>query len=341
MAQRQGIAFSLILGLSTSEVNSVKDRIQNRSNAMPCLLCMSYEKRRLLKNQKGIALVVTLLALVIITAMVVEFSYGVYTSTNNLYNWRDSQCLSLMARSGVNVSARFLSDILKRYTYSYPGSIELPVENPFEDFKGMILVNVQDESSKFNINSIVSPNGLLNEDAYNSFKRLLKILSIDEKIADSVADWIDPDSEARISDSEVGAKNSGLLTVDELMLIKGISRKDYDTLLPYITVYGDGLININGAEKPVLMCLSNDITDDIAQRVIDYRKITPFEEISQLQRVAGFNLTLYGPISSRITVKGKVFYLKSSAVSGGLKRIIETVLDTSSLPTVIKYWKEY
>jgi hypothetical protein len=40
------------------------------------------------KNQKGMALVVTLLALVLITAMVVEFSYGVYTGTQNLYNWR-------------------------------------------------------------------------------------------------------------------------------------------------------------------------------------------------------------------------------------------------------------
>jgi len=294
-----------------------------------------------LKNKKGMALIITLLTLVIITAMVVEFSYGVYTGTNNLYNWRDSQCLSVMAMSGVNVSARFLSDMLKGYTYSYPGFIELSVENPFEDFKGKILVKVQDENSKFNINSIISPNGLLNDDAYNSFKRLLKTLSIDEKIADIVADWIDRDSEVRISDSEIGAKNSALLSVDELQLIKGISKKDYDRLFPYITVYGNGLININGAEKPVLMSLSNDMTDEIAQRVIDYRSISPFKQISQLQSVAGLDLALYGPISSRITVKGEVFYLKSSAVSGGLKRIIEAVLNTSSLPAAVKYWKEY
>ena len=204
------------------------------------------------------------MALVLITAMVVEFSYGVYTGTNNLYNWRDSQRLSIMAKSGVNVSARFLSDILRSKNYSYPGSIELPVENPFEDFNGVITVRIEDETSKFNINSIVYTNGNLNPDAYNSFKRLLKILSLDEKIADRVADWIDPDKEARLPDSEVGAKNSALLSVDELLLINGINRKDYDTLLPYITVYGTRdnlLININGAEAPVLMCLSNDITD--------------------------------------------------------------------------------
>ena len=61
--------------------------------------------------------------------------------------------------------------------------------------------------------------------------------------------------------------------------------------------------------------------------VIDYRKITPFEEISQLQKVAGFNSMIYNPVSSMITVKGDNFSIKSSAVSGGVKRIIETVLN--------------
>jgi general secretion pathway protein K len=293
-------------------------------------------------NQKGIALVITLLALVLITAMVVEFSYAVYTGTNDLYNWRDSQRLSIMARSGVNVSARFLSEMLRRYSYSYPGSIEMPVENPFEDFNGTILVRIEDETSKFNINSIVYPIGDLNTDAYNSFKRLLKVLSVDERIADRVTDWIDPDKESRILGSEVGAKNSALHSVDELLLIKGINRKDYDKLLPYITVYGDRnalQININGAEAPVLMCLSEAITEEYAQRVIDYREAKPFEEISYLQRVNGFTSEIYNPISAMIIKKGTNFSIKSTASSGGVKRIIEMVMDTTK--GKIEYWKEY
>ena len=294
-------------------------------------------------NQNGIALVVTLLALILITAMVVEFSYGVYTGTNSLYNWRDAQRLSMMARSGVNVSARFLSDIIRNKNYSYPGSVEMPVENPFEDFNGVITVRIEDESSKFNLNSIVYPNGNVNPDADQSLKRLLKILSIEEKIAERIADWIDPDKEARLPDSEVQAKNGALLSVDELLLIHGISRKDYDTLLPYVTVYGTRdnlLVNINGAETPVLRCLSNDITDGLARNVIAYRKITPFEEISQLQKVAGFNSMIYNPVSSMIKVKGDHFSIKSAAVSEGVKRVIETVF-TISIPVKIAYWKEY
>lgn len=297
-------------------------------------------------NQKGIALIITLLALVLITAMVVEFSYAVYTGTNDLYNWRDSQRLSIMARSGVNVSARFLSEMLGRYSYSYPGSIDLPVENPFEDFDGTILVRIEDETSKFNINSIVPENQIVNESdetiPYNSFKRLLRVLSLDERIADRVADWIDADKESRISGSENGAKNSALHSVDELLLINGINRKDYDKLLQYITVYGDRnapQININGAEAPVLMSLSDAITEELAKRVIDYRKVTPFETTDQIFKVAGFETTIGQSLMAKITVEGKNFYIKSVAVSDGVKRIIETVLSTSY--NKIEYWKEY
>ena len=62
---------------------------------MRMLLSRTGERKiRLSGDQSGMALVITLLALVLITALVVEFSYGVYTSTNALYNWRDSQIFS-------------------------------------------------------------------------------------------------------------------------------------------------------------------------------------------------------------------------------------------------------
>jgi general secretion pathway protein K len=230
-------------------------------------------------------------------------------------------------------------------SYSYPGSIELPVENPFEDFKGVLTVKIEDENSKFNVNTIVGPDGrTLNATAYNSFKRLLNNLSLDEKIADRIADWIDSDSDPRLADSETGAKNAALDSVDEILLINGISEKDYETLLPYVTVYGtrDNLIvNINGAEKPVLMCLSEAITDDLAQNLINYRNASPFGKNSEISNVAGFTSTVVDPIMANIDVKGSVYRVTSTAESGGVKRIIETVLSVSPSSVTVSYWKEY
>ena len=283
------------------------------------------------------ALILTLMVLALITAMVTEFAYGVYAGTNTLNNWYDSQRLSVFANSGINMAAIFISGTLSSSSFTYPGFFDMDFENPTKDFEGVINLRIEDENSKFNINTIVYSNGTINEEAYNSFKRLLSNLSLETKIADYVADWIDPDTEWKLRDSEEGVKNAQLYSIDELLLIKGIDRAAYEKLSPYITVYGDGLININGAEKPVLMSLSDNITDELAQRVVDYRKTIPFEDISQLQKVAGFDLTIYGPISARITVKGKYFYVKASAASGGIRRIIEAVIGTGK---DIKYWRE-
>lgn len=292
-------------------------------------------------DRKGVALVITLLALVLITAMVVEFSYGVYTSTNNLYNWRDSQRLSIMAKSGISVSSKFLLDVLNRQRISFPGYMEFPVENPFDNFNGVIVVRIEDENAKFNVNSIISANGSLNEVAFNSFKRLLNLLSIKESIAERIADWIDPDNEPRLFDSENRSKNKYLYTIDEILLINGISREEYDKLMPYITVYGDARININTASKPVLMCMSEGITDTLAQRIIDYREFSPFQYTSDINKVSGFEMGLGSSLIGRITVEGKDFYIKSTASSGGIKRIIEAVLNVSGSNKLIRYWKEY
>lgn len=302
-------------------------------------------------NERGMALVVTLLAVVLITALVVEFSYGVYVGTGNLYNWRDSQRLSLMAKSGVNISAMVVADAFKGKAYSYPGSMEFPVENPFEGFPGSITIRIEDESSKFNINALVPKNEIIREgdhqSPYNCFKRLLRVLSLDEKIADRLADWIDSDKEPRLAGSEERARNSALLSTDEILLIPGISREDYNALLPHITAYGtrDNLsINVNGAGKPVLRCLSDKINDELAQRVTDFREHAPFREISDLGRVAGFEGDMAGIAPGAVAVKGDHFSIRSAADSGGVKRIIETVMYMNRENAAIrhwKYWKEY
>ncbi|MEW6162296.1 MAG: type II secretion system minor pseudopilin GspK [Nitrospirota bacterium] len=291
------------------------------------------------------ALILVLMVLVIITAMIIEFSYGVYTGTGALYNWQSSQRLSLMAKSGIQVSLESISDMNASYPYTYPGVIEMPVvithsHTPMqEDSDGTIHVRIEDENSKFNINSIVYPNGTLNENAFNSFKRLLSYLAVDSEVANRVADWIDKDSEPRLIYSEDNAKNATLDSLDELLLINGIDRHTYDKISPYLTVYGNGLININSAEIPVLVCLSDTITEELAERIIRYRDIIPFEDTSKIVKVAGLE-TAGQSLIGRITVKGTSFRIISTVTGGGVKRIVDSVLEISGGTPTVKYWKE-
>ncbi|MCX5719122.1 MAG: type II secretion system minor pseudopilin GspK [Nitrospirae bacterium] len=292
----------------------------------------------LITNNKGMALVLTLMVLALITALVVEFSYAVYTNTNALYNWKTSQRLSFVAKSGVQLASKaILEEIRQHPSYTYPGSLDIPVKNPFEDFKGTVLLRIEDENSKFNINSLQ----IVRDDwYYNSFLRLLRALDIDPGIANRIADWIDADSDPRLSDSEKGAKNKPLDSINELLLIPGIDKKSYDKLLPYITIYGDKSININGAEIPVLMSLSDSIDKNMAERIVAYRKISPFNSGADIQSVAGITLPIYSQFGARITAKGTHFRIISTATEEGIKKIIESVLEISSLNATVRYWKE-
>lgn len=289
----------------------------------------------MIKNEKGIVLIVVLLITALLVAMVVEFAYNVYTTTSASYNYKDRQNLSFLAKSGINIAASFISNISTDYTY--PGKIVYSTDKLDKDFEGDVTIEVEDENAKFNVNTIAYDNGLVNKDKYEMFKRLLSSLSLDEDLANRILDWIDKDKEPHLTDSESGAKNAPLYSVDELLMIPEFPKSAYKKLSPYITVYSNGLININSAEKPVLMCLSEDITEDLAQRIISYREITPFKEKSDILKVAGFE-TIGISIMGRITVKGKEFDIISTASKGGIKSIIQCVLNDSGK---IDYWKEF
>ncbi|MDP2167881.1 MAG: type II secretion system minor pseudopilin GspK [Thermodesulfovibrionales bacterium] len=284
----------------------------------------------------GMALVLVLMVIAIITALVVEFAYGVYINTSSLANWQAGQRLSLASRSAVRLAAKTIAEKAEGRKYTYPGFIELSYENPLEA-GGAVLIRAEDENSKFNINTVIYPNGKLNKEAYDSLMRLLGALELDPGIAGRVADWIDPDSEPRLTDSEDEAKNAPLNSVDEILLIRSIDREAYAKLQPYITIYGSGAININGADVLVLMSLSEGIDREMAGRVVGYRDVTRFESPGEISKVAGFEGDLGIYLMGKITVKGSVFRIISTAVSGDIKRTIEAVVD---LGEVVKYWKE-
>ncbi len=296
-------------------------------------------------SEKGMALVLTLLIMAMITAMVVEFVYGVYTTNAGLYNWREAQKLSLAAKSGISLTTKMISESQNRYSYTYPGSVEMPVENILKGFSGKVVIRVVDENGKFNLNSLIWPNGTTNETAFNSFIRLLNNLNLDENIAYRVADWIDRDLEPRRRDSEEGAKNDYLDSVDELLLVKGIDSQAYDKLSPLVTVYGieqvyNNLININTASRAIIMSLDDNITEALAERVINYRALEPFKGVSDLVKVAGFEGPLGQSLMNKITVKASNFRITSVAEEDRIKRIIECVIVVKGGAFLIGYWQE-
>jgi len=291
------------------------------------------------------ALIVTMMIVAIMTAMVVEFTYGVYTTNAALQNWEEAQRLSLVAGSGITLAAKIISDNQCRYSYTSPGKVEIPADNILDGFGGRVLLRVEDENAKFNLNALLWPNGKTNETAQDAFRRLLVNLSLDKTIAAKVADWIDNDSEPRLGNSEEGAKNACMDSVDELLLIKGMDLQTYEKILPYVTVYGvdrihSNLVNINTASIPVIMSFDNNITEELAERIVHYRALEPFERISDILRVAGFEGSLGQSLMNKMTVKASNLRITSIAEDNKIKRIIECVVEVKGSDIITKYWRE-
>ncbi len=291
----------------------------------------------MVSNNTGAALIITLLLMTLLTGLAVEFVYEVYIGTSSLSNWRDAQKASLIAKSGQSITSNYIKGI-NELSYTYYDELLLPVDLDFGPDTSLT-VKLEDENAKFNINSIVYYRGKTDPITLESLKRLLESLNIDPEVRFSIADWIDSDSEPQFGDSESNAKNSSLWDINEIKFIKGIDDDVFNKISPFITVHGNRQypkININTAMIPVLISLDKDITEILAKRIINYRESSPFETISDIIRVSGFD-AIGIEIQNRITVKSSDFRVTVRAVVNGTTRVIESVMDTSMN---IHLWRE-
>src|SRR5208337_5230544 len=100
-----------------------------------------------------------LFVVAVMTTLVVEFVYGVYVSTNALYNWQSSQRLSYVAKSAVRFASWIISENNIQVAYTYPGAIDIVRKKPVESFKGDLAIRIENENIKFNLNTLVFANG--------------------------------------------------------------------------------------------------------------------------------------------------------------------------------------
>lgn len=293
-----------------------------------------------MQDTGGFALVIVLLILAVLIGIVTEFAYSVYQETVSLYRWRDLQRLSLEAESGISVGERFLQKALALSPFTYPERYDFPIPDVAGDGRDSMAVSIIDENAKININKMVNPNQTENEIIVKSFRRLLLILEIpDETIPDRIMDWIDRDAEERVIDSERISKNDFFYSIDELQYVPGITEEVFQKLLPHVTIFGNGLLNINSADQYVLMSMKEEITEDLAERVISYRDMKPFVQTSDLLKVAGFD-SIGTSLMGYITVKGNAFMISVTAMQEDLRRSVTAVVETSGGLFLYRYWRE-
>jgi general secretion pathway protein K len=320
-----------------------------------------------LKDERGFALILTLLITALLVALTAEFVDEVFVDSSARQNYTDGQQASLLANSGITGGIKLLQYGLNLQPYTAQTDLEhLAKLLHIEDKNGTIQVTAEEESGKLNINAIVDTKGA-NDLVYRPIaERLFKKLGLNLELLDAVADWIGTSEVARTAGAKTSyyqtlkppyvAKSASLDTFEELRLVKGIDNKTLERLRPYITVYPDNPgafaagvricpININTAAKELLASLDVSITDGMVQEIIDKRKTTPLKtnmdlgnNVSGMQTLA---LDLAKDYRIMLTEKGATFRLISQAQVNETVRIIEAVVRFGGAQPAILYWREY
>jgi len=260
-----------------------------------------------MKSESGVALIITLLVVVLLMVMASEFSHFVGTELSVVSNFKEEMERYYLAEAGIhralaeiggNVDYQYLDEsgrliFAKRPTQEPEKKpVGTPVAEPPQGpdevplGKGTFSYTIEDEERKLNINLI----------SRQVIVELLTISGVEDQmtrdtIADSIIDWRDPDHNHLLNGAEddyyetldppYEAKDGDLDTLEELLLVKGMTReilygteeansregkdekrpsgeeKDeekpvYTGIAQYLTALSTGQLNINTASEVVI-----------------------------------------------------------------------------------------
>ncbi|NNG81998.1 type II secretion system minor pseudopilin GspK [Acinetobacter sp. ANC 5378] len=257
-----------------------------------------------MKQQQGIALITILVMVALATILAATIAKRqANTAENTAYLMRQNQSL-LYAKSAEAFFSELLVDDAEN-----AGDIDHLQENwakpmpafPVED--GFVSGTLQDESGKFNLNSLVNNDGTPNPQAKVWFEKLLVRVGLPEKLSEAVIDWQDADDETiGAMGAEASyykglpqgylAPNSKFHSVEELKLVRGFEGQKYLQIADYVIAAptSDSKVNVNTAPAMLLASLDPQLDLNAVQQVLQQRqaKLEHFSNINDLWAIEPF-----------------------------------------------------
>jgi len=324
------------------------------------------------REQKGMALLITIMVVSLLIGITVQFSKSVRHSFFSSAAQLEGQRLNAIARSGLAIGTALLEVDVKENNYdtlldkwASVGPEQLADLFP----RGEVHLEIEDLSGRLQINSLVMATGdnppQNNETMVNKNRELLNqllasgILMVESpeearEIIDALIDWLDPDDEESEFGAESGyyrslataydCRNGPVAEISELLLVKGITPRllygegDRPGLADFITVHGtDGKLNINTAPLRMLQVLSPLMTEELAAMLDEFRRSEENRELladsGWYRSVPGFPGDIELP-ADLLSVSSSVFQLKSEGRLDEQTRGITAVVERKTDGTV-------
>ena len=284
------------------------------------------------ESQKGIALLLVLWVLTILMVIVLSFSFMARTETQATLSFKDGIEKRFIAEAGIErgIMELFYRNVFKNQSIEFEGREVWKTDGRLYSSNigdGYYTVSITDESGKVDINTVSDV----------VLKNLLINIGVQEEevdtIVDSIMDWKDPDDFHRLYGVESDyymslpnpytAKNANFDTVEELLLVKGMTPEIlYGTserrgIIDVLTVNSKrNKINVNAAPKEVLMGIPG-VTPEVADTIINYRQTNEIENIFFVEGIPIENLDLIQPFIS--TTGSNTFSIEAVGYKGSKK----------------------
>ena len=239
--------------------------------------------------QRGVAVIMALsvvaLATIAIAAMMTTQSIWSRESELEV----DHAEAQVLIQSGVDWARAVLGDDRRSNNFDHvkePWALRLP---PMPVDNGELAGYIEDQQGLFNLNNLVL-GGRISTVQFERFRRLLSILALPTGLANSLADWIDADSDERADgggedeyymalQSPYIAANRPLTDVAELALVRGFDVQVRARLNPFVSALpANTAINVNTAPPEVLAAAIEGLGLDAARALVAERERAFFRD---------------------------------------------------------------
>lgn len=332
----------------------------------------------------GTVLILALWSLGLLTVFAIQMGVNVRQKITLVSRLEKRNHLQFIVEGGIQKAIAILNDELDQEEYHYSAESKALRHNNKEQFDknemgiGFFEVSYKcfdgptmdlekkygiiDEESKINLNGVA-------EDVLSSLvEYAVQLDPMDaKKLARAIIDW------REYGESEIvgffsddyydnleypyPAKNSDFEIIDELLLVKNMNEDIFKKLLPYLTVYGDGRVNINTVSKIVLKALGLDAVliekisfvrrgpDGVDSTEDDYVFQNPGTISGELAQLVELKedelLQIYQlVVDKKLSTYSYFYWIKSTGqlTTSAAKKTIDCIYDTKARK--IKYWRE-
>ncbi len=247
-------------------------------------------KRNVRRDDAGVALVIALLFVVLLTVIVVEFAYEMQVDATLIERHTSTTEAYMAAKSSIALSMSMLAaDLMLGEEEAEFESTDVydSLDEPWAESapllnlnEAMVSVQIDDEYGKINLNALVYEAGSGEKEfglLVDALMVLFEMREVEELPIDVILDWLDADDETRPEGAEndyyqglevpFECKNGPMDSIEELLLLPGITLEvffgddeaDFEQLPlnELLTVHGhpEGRVNVNTAPFEVLVAM--------------------------------------------------------------------------------------